>query len=87
MGYPAASPPAFEKRETWGSLICSDAGKDGPAPCATRLPSRGTISGMDLSRLRLIVSFAALALAVPLSVLGNILTPNVRDWLHRSAKA
>jgi len=35
---------------------------------------------MDLSRLRLIVSFAALALAVPLSVLGNILTPNVRDW-------
>jgi hypothetical protein len=40
---------------------------------------------MDLGKLSLIVSCLAFFLAIPLSILGNILTPRVRDWYAANA--
>lgn len=42
----------------------------------------------DLATWGIILSIAAIALAIPLSVIGNLLTPKVRNWwAGRSAKA
>src|ERR1700730_6723738 len=35
---------------------------------------------MDLNTLALTISVVALALTVPLSIAGNLLTPRIRDW-------
>lgn len=41
---------------------------------------------LDMNKVSLVVSICALILAIPLSIVGNLLTPKLRDWYSTTSE-